>query len=118
MKNNNKFTEKEEREFEKYLQKVEDPNYQGGSYDLPENPTTLEKSKYDICQKILSYEQDNHLTTQTTAEKIKLSVAETEDILHCRIEKFTLDRLVSYASELFENLEVGVIKAENKKLHV
>jgi len=30
----------EEEEFAKYLEKIEDPNYQGGSWALPENPTT------------------------------------------------------------------------------
>src|SRR4051812_22855073 len=107
MNKNNNLNQKEEREFDQYLQKVKDVNYQGGSDDLPENATTLEKSKYQLCQKILAYEQDNHLITQETAQKIKLSVAETEDILHCRIEKFTLDRLVEYASKLFADLEVG-----------
>ena len=46
-----------EQEFEQVLQELESPNYAGkGFWSLPENPTTLEKSKYDICQKILAYQ--------------------------------------------------------------
>ncbi|CAG8563912.1 5521_t:CDS:2 [Gigaspora margarita] len=90
-----------EQEFEKYLEKIEDPNYEGGAYDLPENPTPLEKMKYDICQNILGYKLTSHSTTQQIAQQIQLSTAETEELLFCRIEKFTLDRLVVYASKLF-----------------
>lgn len=46
--------DQEEKEFEKYLQKIEDPNYQGEiNYDLPENATPLEVAKYEICRIVL-----------------------------------------------------------------
>src|SRR5437773_2519774 len=85
-----KLTKKEE--FEKYVQSLEDPNYQGGSWALPENATPLEKAKYKICRQILTYKHDNNLSVEETAYRIKLSQAETEDILHYRIDYFTLDR--------------------------
>jgi predicted XRE-type DNA-binding protein len=88
-------------EFEKYLEKIEDPNYEGGAYDCPENPTSLEKMKYDICQSLLGYKLIKKLSTRDIAKRINLSQAETEEILFCRIEKFTLDRLVTYAGKLF-----------------
>lgn len=34
-------TMKKVKEFEKYLEKIEDPNYSGSSWTLPENPTAL-----------------------------------------------------------------------------
>jgi hypothetical protein len=97
-----------DQEFEKYLEKIEDPNYQGGAYDLPENPTALERMKYDACQSILGYKLTNNLTTQQIAERIGLSKAETEELLFCLIEKFTLDRLVDYASKLFTSSQIGI----------
>jgi predicted XRE-type DNA-binding protein len=90
------------KEFEKYLEKIADPNYEGGAYDCPENPTPLEKMKYDICQSLLGYKLTNKLQTADIAKRISLSQAETEEILFCRIEKFTLDRLVTYAGKLFD----------------
>ncbi|KLL04613.1 MAG: hypothetical protein MRERV_16c018 [Mycoplasmataceae bacterium RV_VA103A] len=104
-----------EKAFEKYLQKIEDPNYQGGSWDLSENPTALEKTKYDLCEIILAHKQDNKLTTKNLAQKIKLSVAETEDILYYRIDHFTLDRLMDYAGKLFDPKQVRVSIIEKPK---
>ena len=44
-KSKKKLTSKEQ--FKKYLERIEDPNYQGGSWALPENATPLEKSKHE-----------------------------------------------------------------------
>jgi hypothetical protein len=48
---------------------------------------------------------------------MELTLAETEDILHYRIDYFTLDRLITYASKLLktEPLTIGIIK--NKDLN-
>ena len=103
------------KEFKKYLERIEDPNYQGEeNQDLPENPTPLQVAKFDICQRILSYKRKNNLTREQIAQAIQLSKAETEEILFCYIDKFTLDRLVSYASKLFNPLEVKVVKARSR----
>jgi len=91
---------------------------------LPENASPLEKSKYDLCENILAYKQDNKLTINKLAQKINLSEAETEDILHYRLNHFTLDRLMGYANQLFSPLQVKVIiekktKASNgNRVHV
>lgn len=104
-----------EKDFEKYLAKIEDPNYQGGSWDLPENPTALEQVKYNLCEKILAHKQDNKLTVNKLAQQIKLSVAETEDILHYRIDHFTLDRLMDYVGILFAPSQVRVTITKKPK---
>src|SRR2546423_13884354 len=106
-----------EQEFEQTLQELENPDYAGeGFWSLPENPTTLEKSKYDICQKILAYQQKHKLTDKEIAQKIHLTTGETEDILFCRIDYFTLDRLITYANELFEPLEMKITKAQERNI--
>ena len=96
-----KRTKRDKEEFKKYLERIEDPNYQGGSWALPENATLLERTKYEMCQKVLTYHLDKDLTTEETAKRMKLSKAETEDILHCRLDYFTLDRLTTHAGYLF-----------------
>lgn len=106
-------------EYKKYLEELEDPNYQGGSWALPENPTPLEKAKYDICKQVVSYKLDTKISTESMAQKLQLSKAETEDILYYRIDYFTLDRLVFYATKLFKPLSVKmVVERKNNNLHV
>ena len=106
-----------EQKFEQVLQELENPNYIGeGFWSLPENPTTLEKSKYEICQKILAYQQKNKLTDKEIAQRINLTTGETEDILFCRTDYFTLDRLITYANELFEPLEMKITKAQERNI--
>jgi predicted XRE-type DNA-binding protein len=106
---------RKDQEFEQTLQELEDPNYAGGGFwSLPENPTALERSKYDICQKILAYQQKHKLTDKEIAQRISLTRGEAEDILFCRIDYFTLDRLITYANELFEPLEIKITKAQER----
>src|SRR4051794_37520887 len=94
-------------EFEKYLQKIEDPNYQGEiNYDLPEYATPLEVAKYNVCQAILAYRQDNNISTEELAQRIRLSIPKTKEIFFAQIEKFTLDHLIVYASRLFNPSEI------------
>ena len=51
--NMNKNTKKD-LEYKKYLQELDNPNYQGGSWTLPENATPLEQAKYEICKQIVA----------------------------------------------------------------
>ena len=57
---------------------------------------------------------DTKISIEEMAQKIQLSQAETEDILYYRIDHFTLDRLVDYATRLFKPFEVKMI-VERKK---
>ena len=104
-------------EFEKYLEKIEDPNYEGETnFILSETATDLEKAKYELCKRILTYKLVNNLSREQIAQKIQLSKAETEDILFAKINNFTLDRLMTYASRLFSPSKVK-ITIEEKTLH-
>ncbi|CAI2178341.1 3485_t:CDS:2, partial [Funneliformis geosporum] len=107
-------TKKDKAQFKKYLERIEDPNYQGGSWALPENPTTSEKTKYELCEKVIKYKRNHKFTTEKLAQKMQLSKAETEDILYCRIDYLTLDRLLSYTDKLFAPAQVEIIIKELK----
>src|SRR3954463_3227727 len=113
----NKKSLSEKEEFEKILQEIEDPNYQGGSWDLPENPTPLEKAKYELCEKILGYQEDNNLTDQELRKKTNLSQDKLEDILFTRIEKVNSDELINAVSKLFAPCQVEIKIKENKSPH-
>ena len=106
---NKNHPDQEKQKFKEFLKKAEDPRYQKEiNRSLPENPSSLQVAKFKLCKKILGYKLDNNLTREQIAEKINLSKAETEDILFCEIEKFTLDRLTEYASKLFAPCEVEI----------
>ena len=74
---------KKEQDFKKYLQEIESPDYLWVAKGCPENPTALERMKYDTCQSILSYKLNNHLTTQQIAKKIHLNKDEAQKLLFC-----------------------------------
>jgi predicted XRE-type DNA-binding protein len=90
-----------EKELEKICNELSAANYPRTNIALPKNTTSLEKSKYFLCKKILSYKLENNLSLEKLAQQINLTVPEIEDILFARYDKFTLDRLVAYLDNLF-----------------
>ncbi|MCE8167800.1 MAG: hypothetical protein I3273_04295 [Candidatus Moeniiplasma glomeromycotorum] len=106
-----------DKEFEKILQEAEDPKNIGwGSWALPRNATSLEKTKYELCQKILAYQQDNNLSDKELDKRIDLQWEEIEDILFCRIKKLTLDKIVSSINQLFAPCEIKITIKQNRKI--
>lgn len=99
---------------EEILTKMRHPDYEG-NFVLPSDANLLDKTKYRICEKILSYKYDKKLTNEELAEQINLSVPETKEILLCHIHKFTLDRLTSHFANLFPTAELGIINLEPKE---
>lgn len=87
------------------------PNFPYKNIGLNPSATPEEKMKYDICQKILAYQQDKNLTTGEIAQVIQLTEPETEEIFFARINKFTLDRLVVYATSLGITLQIKEVKS-------
>src|SRR5207248_6004865 len=93
---------KKEKPFKEVLVEIESPqDWRNGSWSLPENPTPLEKVKYELCKQMVVYKQDNNLSTVEIGKKINLTNSETQEILFYHIDYFTLDRLLTYASRLF-----------------
>jgi len=108
---------KKEKPFKEVLAEIEDPNYQGGSWALPENATPLEKAKYELCEKILGYQEDNNLSDQQLRKTTGLSQEKLEDILFTRIEKVNSDELINVASKLFAPCEVEITIKKDKSIH-
>ena len=90
------------------LEQMRHPNYDGGSFALPPNASSLEKAKYEICRNIVRYKREHNLTKEEMAEKIQLSPDETKRILLYRISEFTLDRLVAYTDNLHIPFEIKI----------
>ena len=108
---------KNNKSFKEYLKEIEDPkNEREINRDLPLRPTSLQVTKYKLCKKILAYQLKHNLTDEELIQKLDLSQAETEDILFCEIEKFTVDRLITYASRLFSPHQIEVIVEEKSDI--
>ena len=76
-----------------------------GTLALPENPTALEKFRWDICQKFILYKLKNNLTQREISELLETDESKVSKILHHRIQEFSTDRLIT----LYEKLDPGVV---------
>ena len=98
------------------LERMRQPGYRRINQGLKWNAGPIEKAKYEICKSILHYMQDNGLSEQEIGKKLGIKKQDKlEYLLFCHIDKFTLDKLVDYASELFSPFRLGVIEAEPKE---
>lgn len=82
-----------------------------GSSLLPENASEVEKAKYKACEMMIRYRRDHDLKQKELAIKLGIDEARMSEILHYKIENFTLDRLVGYAQTLYPNLKLNLVAA-------
>lgn len=96
------------------IAKISNPNYEVGNYILLENASVEEKIKYEICQTILTHQQENKVSYEKLAQQLDLSFAETMSILKGRINNFTLKELVNYLEKLTIPCQVKIIPTQLK----
>src|SRR5881396_3348599 len=91
------------------IAKISNPNYEVGNYILPANASVADKFKYEICQTILTYQQQNKISYEKLTRQIDLSFARTMNILKSRINDFTLNELVDYLEKLTIPCQVKIL---------
>ena len=79
-----------------------------GTLALPSNATTLDKFRWEICQKFIAYKQEHNITQRDMAEQIGVDEAKISKILHHRIDEFSTDRLVNLYLSLDNQLILKV----------
>ena len=101
---------KKDLEFENYLEKIENPHYQGYvNQSLPEKHTIIDEMKFKLCKLMAVYKRENKLSYEDFAKKTHLTIPEVKEIVFSYIDKFTLDRLATYADLLFsQQLEIHI----------
>lgn len=110
MKNkNDKFPN--DKTLKRIREKLSDPDYKSGNLALPENASEVDRAKYQACQLIAKYQREHGLLQKQVAEKLGIDESRISEILRGKIESFTLDRLVSYAEELYDNVHVKIVAA-------
>jgi len=67
---------------------------------LSHDASTTQKVKFGICQKIIRYRRETEYTGKELAEILGVTPAVISRILHCNIERFTIDTLLAYYEKL------------------
>lgn len=80
----------------------------GGSYILPPDAGAVEKAKYDVCKHILVFMHKKGLTQRELAKKMEIPETRVSEIVHYKVGKFTLDKLVSYYEKINPNVSLSV----------
>ena len=80
-----------------------------GSTILPKDAPEVDKIKYKLCAKILEYKMTKNLTQKELAKKLGLDEPETSRVLHYKIERYSIERLLEYAKALYPKLTIEVL---------
>ena len=100
----------EEKKLKEMLEKLSSDDVIGSTV-IPKNAPESDKIKYKLCEKILEYKLAKNLTQKELAEKIGLDEPETSRVLHYKIERYSIERLLGYATALYPKLTIEVLAA-------
>lgn len=79
-----------------------------GSSLLPSNASIVDIVKYKACEMIIRYRQSSDLKQKELAIILKIDESRMSEILHYKIEKFTLERLIGYTNILYPHLKINL----------
>jgi predicted XRE-type DNA-binding protein len=82
-----------------------------GSSILSKDATTVDRIKFSLCAKILEYKHNKNLSQKDLAEKMNLDEPEISRILHYKIERYSIERLLTYAQLIYPKLTLEVLAA-------
>jgi predicted XRE-type DNA-binding protein len=71
-----------------------------GSYILPADADAIDRAKYEMCRQILIYMHRKGLSQRDLAKRMGIAETRVSEIVHYRIWKFTLDRLLGYLEKI------------------
>ncbi len=89
-------------EMDKKLKEME------GAIALPKNATYAERVKYDLCKRIVAYVRIHRITQAELAGKLGIDPARVSEIVNYKIDKFTIDTLLTYNRTLDPEFEVKI----------
>ncbi len=69
----------------------------------------LDRTKFQFCQRFIIYMHDNDLSQVEIAKRLGIDKARVNDIVKCKIDLFSLDKLIRFAEKL--KLDVKVLAA-------
>jgi predicted XRE-type DNA-binding protein len=92
-------------EIKRVLKKLEKEE---GTLALPENPTPLQKFRYDLQQKFVGYILVKKISQRELAEILGIDESKVSKILHNRLDEFSTDRLINLYEKLNPDVELKV----------
>ena len=79
------------------------------SATLPPGASAQDKFKYDICKKILTFMKDHDLSQRELAKRLEIHESRVSEIVHYKITKVTVDRLMSHLERLKINVSYKLV---------
>ncbi len=77
-----------------------------GALDLPKNASYTDRVKYDLCKRIVAYVRIHRITQAELAGKLGIDPARVSEIVNYKIDKSTVDTLLTYNRALDPRFEV------------
>lgn len=84
------------------LERMRQPGYHHINRGLVPEATPTDKAKYEICQSILRYFQENNISDQELKKRL-------ECLLYCHIDTFNLDELGEYSIKLLGDFNLKMV---------
>lgn len=100
----------EEKDLQDILKKLSSDEIVGSTV-IPKNAPESDKVKYNLCALIVKYKIENNINQKDLAENLGLDEPETSRVLHYKIERYSIERLLGYAIILYPNLKIEVLAA-------
>jgi predicted XRE-type DNA-binding protein len=75
---------------------------------LPKDASPADRTKYDICQKIVAYKNKHKLTQRELAKQIGINESLVSKIIYYKIDEFTVDRLLKFLNLLYDDVSVKI----------
>jgi predicted XRE-type DNA-binding protein len=77
-----------------------------GTLMLPENPSQLQKLRWDITREFVKYALEHKLKSLELAKELGIHESEISRILHHRIDRFSTDKLISLLEKIRPNHKI------------
>lgn len=92
-------------EMRKVLKKLEKAE---GTLAPPENPTPLQKFRFDLQQRFVSYKLQTKISQREMAERLGIDESKVSKILRNRLNEFSTDRLITLYEKINPKLKLKV----------
>jgi predicted XRE-type DNA-binding protein len=70
------------------------------SRPLPRDASPLQRAKYQLCEAFVDYCLKHRMSQRELAERLGTNESRVSEIVHYKIDRLTLDRLVKYHGKL------------------
>jgi predicted XRE-type DNA-binding protein len=82
-----------------------------GSTVLDTDASLTDQIKHDLCKKIVQFHLKHKLSQKELADKLNVDEPEMSRILHYKISRYSIDRLIGYLEVLYPRIHIEVTAA-------